>query len=179
MSSITEEYRELQEKFHKDCPEYGTSGQKYIDIVLGFAEKLKTRDILDFGCGKQTLQKGIPWPIKQYDPCIPEFSAAPEPAALVVCTDVLEHIEEECLADVLLHLWDCTKTLLFVQIATGPAKKFLPDGRNAHLIQQDANWWLNRMLPIFAIQSCQVEPGGVLALFTPIQIKEEESDTKN
>jgi hypothetical protein len=40
-------------------------------------------------------------------------------------------------------------------IANRPAKKLLPDGRNAHLIQQPRDWWLPRLAQRFAIH--QVE----------------------
>jgi hypothetical protein len=33
----------------------------------------------------------------------------------------------------------------FLIIATSPAKKFLPDGRNAHLIVETPGWWKERI----------------------------------
>lgn len=170
MNLITPEYLAQQSKFHIDRPDYGVSGQKHIDPILSLAENLKTRSILDYGCGKATLQKGIPFPIQNYDPCMPEYNRRPTPADLVVCTDVLEHIEQECLADVLDDLQRLTKMLLFVNVATGPAKKILPDGRNAHLIQEDGNWWMSWFLARFDLHSFQRQQGSFTALFMPKQI---------
>ena len=33
----------------------------------------------------------------------------------------------------------------FLIIATSPAKKFLPDGRNAHLIVETPGWWKDKI----------------------------------
>ncbi len=163
---ITPEYQALQSQFHLARPDYGISGSKYVEPVLSFAEKLQTRDILDYGCGKATLQKGIPFPIQNYDPCNAEYERRPTPATIVVCTDVLEHIEIDCLKAVLDDIRELTKQLLFVNVACRPAKKFLPDGRNAHLIQENPNWWLTWLLPRFNLHSFQAGNGDFTALFT-------------
>lgn len=161
------EYAALQTQFHKQRPDYGTSGARYIDHVLQIAQRLNTRDILDYGCGKATLQKGIPFPIQNYDPFIPEFSNSPVPADLVVCTDVMEHVEPEYVTSVLRNIHALTKQGVFFQIATRPASKFLPDGRNAHLIQENGNWWLEQLMEHFDIRQFQDIGGGIIAICTP------------
>src|SRR5688572_29757088 len=74
------EYAALQTQFHKDRADYGVSCQRYSDNVQQLAQRLNTRDILDYGCGKATLQKSLPFPIQNYDPFVPEFAKRPEPA---------------------------------------------------------------------------------------------------
>ena len=170
----SDEYKNLQEKFHTDRPDYGVSGQKYSEHVQGMAKQLKTRDILDYGCGKATLQKSLPFPIQNYDPFMPEYSKRPVPATLVVCTDVLEHIEPASLREVLIDLQQLTLQALFLQVALQPAKKVLPDGRNAHICLQPSHWWLDQLLQHFHLQSFQNNGGEFLGLFTPIVTKEEE-----
>jgi hypothetical protein len=162
------EYAELQRQFHIARPDYGVSGMRYADNVLQIAQRMGTRDILDYGCGKATLQKNIPFPIQNYDPFVPEFAKEPVPADLVVCTDVMEHIEPEHVGSVLIDIHALAKQAVFFQIATGPAKKFLPDGRNAHLIQQPGNWWLERLMPYFDIRQFQDGGGGIIVVGTPI-----------
>lgn len=176
---ITPEYKALQTEFHFQREDYGRSGQRCVDLVLNFAEKMQTRDILDYGCGKMTLQKGIPFPIQNYDPCMDECNKRPHPASLVVCTDVLEHIEPECLDDVLADLQSLTLGLLFLQVACRPAVKFLPDGRNAHLIQESPNWWLERILKLGDLQSFQAGKGEFTALITPFKPAGEEDGTSS
>jgi hypothetical protein len=155
MQLITDTYRSLNEQLHKERPDYGTSGQKHAGTILSLAKALGTQDILDYGCGKSTLSKQMPFIIKQYDPAVPKYSAMPEPADIVVCTDVLEHIEPECLDKVLDHLADLTNKVGFFTIATRAAAKTLQDGRNAHLIVENGNWWLEKLMMFFVITNFQ------------------------
>lgn len=171
MALITPEYQALQERFHIDRPDYGRSSARYCDVIQGIAGKMNTRDILDYGCGKACLQKGIPFPIQNFDPCMPEYSRRPQPADIVVCSDVLEHIEPDCLPDVLLDLSTLTREVLFLNVATSPAIKILPDGRNAHLIVETPNWWLFQLLPLFTLTSFQVGKGEFTAIMTPPHIE--------
>lgn len=143
---ISEEYRKLNQKLHEDHSEYGNAlkqnrGKSIADVVLQYVAHFKTRDVLDYGCGKGWLAQHLPFPIKEYDPALPGKDALPEPADLVFCLDVLEHIEPEYLQAVLKDLKRCVKRYGSFIIHTGPAEKKLADGRNAHLIQQPAQWW--------------------------------------
>jgi 2-polyprenyl-3-methyl-5-hydroxy-6-metoxy-1,4-benzoquinol methylase len=171
--NYTPTYKQLQEQLHTTNPSYGTSGSKYSDYVLQLSKSLNTRDILDYGCGKSTLQKSLPFPIKQYDPFVAEFASLPQPATLVVCTDVLEHIEPDFLGNVLEDLSKLTLQMAFFQVATRPAKKVLADGRNAHLIQRGMNWWIPQLMQYFDIQNLSNQNNsGFIAILTPFIPKE-------
>lgn len=159
MQLISEEYRGLNEDLHKSVPEYGTSGKKWAANIHELSIALDTKDILDYGCGKSTLSNNLPFAIHQYDPSIKKYSARPVPADIVVCTDVLEHIEPEHLDDVLDDLKSLTRKIAFFTVATRPAKKTLADGRNAHLLQHGIDWWLPKFWSRFVIRTLQVEDG--------------------
>jgi len=152
---ISDSYKDIQTKYHQDRDDYGRSGHKWADKVQTWSKQLGSREILDYGCGKQTLQKALPFPITNYDPCVPGCDTEPAPHDLVVCTDVLEHIEPDCIEGVLDHLAGLTKRLAFIVVATRPAVKFLPDGRNAHLIQEGPDWWMPKIFARFDVQSYQ------------------------
>ena len=105
--------------------------------------------ILDFGAGKCTLaaRLGPGYRVTNYDPCIEGLDATPPPHPVVVCGDVLEHVEPEMLDNVLAELRRVTQDVALLVVHLTAAKKTLPDGRNTHLIQQPAEWWhakLNR-----------------------------------
>ena len=128
----------------------------WADHVRKYAKKLDPIgngtlcDVLDYGCGKQLLAASCPeLKIRGYDPAFPELAALAEPADLVMCTDVLEHIEPELLDNVFADLKRVTKKYGFFVIATRPAKKILADGRNAHLIQESMEWWLLKLSRYF------------------------------
>lgn len=111
------------------------------------------RTALDFGSGKGTLAKAIGerFPIAEYDPAIPGKDETPEPAELVICTDVLEHIEPVHLNAVLRELARLSQRKLFFNIALREASKTLPDGRNTHLIVKPAEWWREKLERFFYI----------------------------
>lgn len=152
MPLISKEYIALNEKLHADKREYGTSGANYLDDVVSLTRRFKTTDILDYGCGKGTLQQNLPFAIKQYDPAIKKHAEMPLPSDIVICTDVLEHIEPECINDVLSHISSLVKKVGYLSAETKPAVKFLADGRNAHLIVEPAIWWINKINEYFHIE---------------------------
>lgn len=149
---ITESYRELNRQLHVQNPTYGISGARYADIVRKLSDMLGTKDILDYGCGKRTLERDLGFKIENYDPAIRGLDQSPMPADIVVCTDVLEHVEPELLDSVLRDLVKLTKREVVISVHTGPAMKTLADGRNAHLIQQDPDWWLANLRVLFRHQ---------------------------
>lgn len=141
---MSESYRALNRELHKD-PVYGVSGHQWANSLLKFCREMGTHDILDYGCGKRTLEKALGFRIKNYDPCIPGLDGEPEPADIVACIDVLEHIEPECIDNVLAHIASLSKKGCYLMVANRPARKMLPDGRNAHLIQEGPEWWLPKI----------------------------------
>ncbi len=155
MQTISEDYRRLNAELHESNSKYGTSGSRYANQVRELCKTIETRDVLDYGCGKSTLQNNLPFTIKQYDPAIEKYSSIPEPADVVVCTDVLEHIEPEYLDNVLDDLKRVTKKLAFFTVATRPAQKTLSDGRNAHLIQEPVEWWVPKLCERFTLSMLQ------------------------
>lgn len=151
MEYISQGYLELNKQLHASNPGYGRNGYRHLDAIVSLAEQLNTKDILDYGCGKSTLAINLGFNIKQYDPAVFEYSELPEPADIVTCTDVLEHIEPYYLENVLDHLRALTKKVCFVTVSTIAAKKTLPDGRNAHLIQKPVRWWMERIWDRFEV----------------------------
>lgn len=164
---ITEAYREQNAELHKTRTDYGSNGHRQAQQIRELARAMETRDILDYGSGKGTLADALyDFDVTNYDPAFPELAKAPEPADLVVCGDVLEHIEPECLDAVLDDLARVTNKVLFATIATRPAKKTLPDGRNAHLIQEDLTWWLPKLWSRFTIGSVHNMGGELLVILS-------------
>lgn len=154
--TISKEYVELNRRLHQDNPAYGMGGSKHRDVIIKLSQELKTTSILDYGAGKQMLAKSLPFPIWSYDPAVPEIAEPPKSADIVVCTDVLEHIEPEKLQFVLDDLRRCVLKVGYFVINTGPAKKQYADGRNTHLIQRGESWWRKRLERYFSIGSMQV-----------------------
>lgn len=156
---ISDEYLALQKEMHKGKGKqaYGVMGHIYADGIVQLAMVTRSQNsILDYGCGKQKLKNALPqFQVDGYDPCIAGLDAEPEPHDLVVCTDVLEHIEPDYLDSVLNHLVYLTRKAIFLAISTREARKSLPDGRNAHLIVEDYKWWMDKLWDRFTIGTMQ------------------------
>ena len=176
---ITSEYAELNKQLHEQNAVYGVGGGKYADTVIKLTETLNTKLILDYGCGKGHLAKSLPFPIWEYDPGVPGKESTPRPADIVMCTDVLEHIEPEFIQDVLSDLRRCVKMMGYFVIHTGPASKTLPDGRNTHLLQKTRIWWHSILKEYFEIGKI-TEVGPELHIIVgPKQKYKSKEDMKN
>ena len=151
---ISEEMREQNATLHRENAYYGVGGGKYAETVVKMKGE-NINSILDYGCGKGYLQKNLPFPIWQYDPAIPEYAETPRPADLVVCTDVLEHIEPDKLKDVLIDLKRCVLQIGYFVIHLGAAQKKYANGQNCHLIQKDADWWAKQLKKYFTVATAQ------------------------
>ncbi len=162
--TISEDYRHLQQELHKN-PNYGVASIGYAPLVKTILEKSNARSLSDYGAGKQNLKKALnnlgvrDFEYLPYDPAFPEYGV-PRPGELVCCIDVLEHIEPDFIDSVIADLHAITQKIGFFSIATGPAGKFLVDGRNAHLIQKPTSWWLPKLCEYFEILQLNRDPHG-------------------
>lgn len=168
---ISPDYLAQQKTLHEN-PYYGVASLQYAPLVMELADQIGATSISDYGAGKQNLQKKLHelgrknFDYYAYDPVFPEYGE-PRPADIVCCIDVLEHVEPDCLAEVLKDLARITSKLGLYTVHTGPAMKHLPDGRNAHLIQQPASWWLPKLCTYLEIVHLQREPHGFWVVVEP------------
>jgi 2-polyprenyl-3-methyl-5-hydroxy-6-metoxy-1,4-benzoquinol methylase len=168
---ISEAYRSLNAELHARNPTYGTSGIKWAGKVYRLAKQYEATSVLDYGCGRgllwKTLQELVPAPFcvfAEYDPAIEGKDKPPDRADFVVCGDVLEHIEPECLDAVLDDLHRLTKKAILLIVATTPAMKTLADGRNAHLIVEPPEWWFPKLAARWKIKNFEDRGGAFLCL---------------
>jgi len=142
----------------------GGSLREHIGVVRRLAWHTGAKTILDYGCGKGLLYREhdlalsdgttIPsvkahWNVEAihlYDPGVEEYARRPEGQFDgVVSTDVLEHIPEEDIDWVLGECFGFARKFLYMNIASYPAKKILPNGWNAHVTIQPPDWWRARI----------------------------------
>ena len=174
MKTITEEYRRLQQELHKN-PNYGVASLTFAPLVAKVIRETGAASVSDYGAGKKNLVKGLAdagivlAAYHPYDPAFPEYGR-PQPADLVCCIDVLEHIEPELVDNVIAELAAITTKLGLFTIHMGPAMKVLADGRNAHLIQKPSSWWLEKLIrhfDILQLQTHQMMGAGFWVLVKP------------
>lgn len=146
-------YQENLKKMHANDKTWGD--RKFIPKkVKELIDKYKPKSILDFGCGKgnlvKTLKKIYPnIEVMGWDPSTHDFDDLPDDIDMIISTDVLEHIEPDLLDSTLEDLSKRCK-IMYHLIACYPAVAILPDGRNAHLIVENPEWWKNKILKLNA-----------------------------
>lgn len=147
---ISKEYKKILSSIHENTS-FGKRSKipPYLD---NFIKEVSPSSILDFGCGKGRLVERLKeeYPnieIIGYDPCNEKFDKSIDNlhVDLLISTDVLEHIEPVFLDETLQFLSSKSKYIYHL-ISCAPAKLVLPDGRNAHLIQESKEWWKTKFI---------------------------------
>ncbi len=148
-AELIDQYRQIHAK-----KTYGRSSEILIGVVQRHIYDLPpVRTILDFGCGRSRL---VDWLAKihdakayRYDPAIPEFAQMPvDKADLVLCTDVMEHIPQENVEEVIAAIRAISPHAYF-NISCRPADEILPNGENAHCTVRPPRWWARTLRETF------------------------------
>lgn len=170
---LSDEYRRLNAELHSREPAYGTTGRRYVEIIRRLAREHDARHVLDYGCGKQNLWKALKdeFEFRNYDPALPGLDAPPDPADLIACIDVLEHVEPDYLEKVISDLARLTLKVAFLTIATRPSGKQLADGTNPHRIIESPKWWGERLEEHFRIVKVEISnsENGLQAILEPLR----------
>lgn len=151
---ITDDYLKLNKQLHEENKSYGANGSRWAKHLSNLIHVSGVKTILDYGCGKGSLYFSLKDMVKEYqnyDPCVEEFSKEPHSAQLVICTDVMEHIEPELTDNVLADINSKCENVVFFNISLKPAVKTLPDGRNTHINLRHINWWVRKLICYFEV----------------------------
>ena len=152
---ISESYRKELQGLHKKDEDWGTGPRGSIINICHWLYMNKVKQILDYGCGKGVLGHYLPITVSYYDPAVEEYSGDPRPQDYLLCTDVLEHIEPECIENVIKHIVSKFNKKAYVIISLTEASTTLPSGRNAHLIIKSATWWMDLIKKYAFIEQVQ------------------------
>ena len=141
-------YLEQYKQIHKK-KRYGISGDRLVDKLYPVINKECT-SLLDYGCGQSNTATllapllGIT-DVAQYDPAVVGRDTKPtRDFHTVTCTDVLEHIPEDELDDMLIDVWGYCEEAIFV-VALRLAGEVLPNGDNAHCTVHPKEWWEKKL----------------------------------
>lgn len=159
-------YIEMYRILHKKNPKKfrGVSTEKHINEIKDLIKKTKTKTLLDFGCGKGLQYKknkihekwgGIMPTL--YDPGWPDHDKKPDGMwDGVICIDVLEHIPENSIENVLTNIIKRATKFVFLNVSTRPAGVILPNGENAHCTIQEHHWWEDKIYKVKKILNSKV-----------------------
>ncbi len=153
----SDKYYELQKELHsRENTYYGIQGDVDVEFigraVLALYAGLKRPiTVLDYGCGKGKLGNELKKvfnivEVTNYDPFVSEYSKEPDGMFdIVACMDVMEHVEIQCVKNTLEYITSKVKYAVQFSIHLNDAAKVLADGRNAHITQKSANWWISNI----------------------------------
>lgn len=150
-----EESNDVYRQTHEAHPDYfaGYSIVKYVYDIGNLIRDSNIETVIDYGCGKARAWKQYNlealWELREaylYDPGVAFYNTKPTYARdLVICTDVMEHIPEHLVDDVLADICSLAKKAMFLNISTRPATKRLVDGSNAHATVKPRMWWQQKI----------------------------------
>lgn len=161
--TYSDEMRGLLETMHESRPDMfnGASLQWHIEDIDNLMKKYSCETILDYGCGKAEFHPHY-WNAAKYDLGHKPYNTKPEGTYdMVVSTDMLEHIEYDYLDNVLDEIYGYADKCVFLTISTRLAHKTLPDGRNAHIIVETPEWWMDRLDSYIKVTPSHIKFDGI------------------
>ena len=150
LQNSNELYRKTYEKYPLVFRGYSIS--KHVPKLKELIEHSNIVSCLDYGCGRAEMWKsGLRTELKLkkiflFDPGVQEFNQKPDRKCdLVVAIDMLEHVPEECVDEVLDDIRSFATKAVFLSISTRPASKKLINGANAHQTVKPEEWWREKI----------------------------------
>lgn len=148
---------------HEDPDRYpGNSLQIHVRTIHNLITETSSRSLLDYGCGKGYQYTKEMMHVHHfcgimpslYDPAVETHNVLPEGKFDgVISTDVMEHIPEHELDDVLKQIYNKANKFVYLGICTVPAKAILPNGENAHCTVKPIEWWINKIEPLATVDT--------------------------
>jgi cyclopropane fatty-acyl-phospholipid synthase-like methyltransferase len=132
-------------------------------LVQDFLKDESPKSLIDFGCAHGAMINRIKndFPdiliVDGYDPGVIEYEKFPQQQYdCLVSNDVIEHIEPKYLDSTLIAMNTLFTKSAWLIIACYPAKKILPDGRNAHISLHTPNWWVEKIKETFTASTIEI-----------------------
>ncbi len=156
---ISDGYVAELKKLHSNAEGFG-SGLKttqHYSLIKNLVLKNNISSVLDFGCGKGNFinyaKENLPGvKVEGFDVASEKYSILPnDEFDMVVCLDVMEHVEFGSLSHVLSEIRQRTGKLFICSVANYPANRKLSDGRNAHVTQLPFAYWFSLLSGFFKV----------------------------
>ena len=135
---------------HAQSSVFGSDGFRYQETVRKLLTATDSRSVLDYGCGKGVLAAKLDFPIWEYDPAVEGKETTPKAADLVICTNVLEHVEDAYFDAVMGDLARCVKKVGYFVMGVGAPE-----------------YWQKVLNQYFYVGKVSLERGEVVAIVGP------------
>jgi 2-polyprenyl-3-methyl-5-hydroxy-6-metoxy-1,4-benzoquinol methylase len=152
-------YAQQLRQLHQASQQFGVGNvtSKHYPTIKNLIQKKNLSSVLDYGCGKghflNYARQTFPgMRVEGFDVAADEYATLAEGLFdLVVCLDVMEHVEFGALSNVLSEIRSRVGRLFVCSVANYPAGKKLPDGRNAHVTQLPFSIWFSVFSTYFRV----------------------------
>lgn len=161
MSNLaSESYAAQLKQLHNKSESFGVGNvtAKHYPLIKNLIQKKNFGSVLDYGCGKghfiEYVRTNLPgMRVEGFDVASDEYAVMPKDTFdMVVCLDVMEHVEFGAMSHVLSEIRERTGKVFICSVANYPAGKTLPDGRNAHVTQMPFGHWFSLLSGFFQVQ---------------------------
>lgn len=148
---ITEGYRQMNREIHERDPHFGRFAGRYAESLMKQMATIGATELLDYGAGKGVLYVwfGTNAPsikVLEYDPAVLGKDGVPASCDVVACIATMEHVEPECVDEVLEHIHVLARRMAYFSICTVASDShLLPDGRRPHLSVHTCEWWEDKL----------------------------------
>jgi 2-polyprenyl-3-methyl-5-hydroxy-6-metoxy-1,4-benzoquinol methylase len=174
----SDSYAAQLKKLHSDSQSFGVGNvtAKHYPSIKNVIQKRSFGSVLDYGCGKghfiQYAKENMPGlRVEGFDVASDQYAVLPSGKFdVVVCLDVMEHVEFGALSNVLGEIRDRTGEVFICSVANYPAGKTLPDGRNAHVTQMPFGYWFTLFSGFFRVDQF-IRTGKAEGLFICTRLK--------
>jgi len=147
-----EYYKKEYEALHANGWFNGKSCLLHKKGMYKTVKETNSQTLLDYGSGKghqysvHNLDKYWGVVVDCYDPYVKEFSILPNKKYDgVVCTDVLEHIPEDKLDDLISTIFSKATKFVYFCVCTRAALKKFSDGSNVHVTIKTPEYWQEKI----------------------------------
>lgn len=169
---VSDNYAAQLKELHAKSESFGVGNvtAKHYPLIQNLIQKRSFGSVLDYGCGKghfiQFARESMPGlRVEGFDVASDEYAVLPDGKFdVVVCLDVMEHVEFGALSNVLGEIRDRASKVFVCSVANYPAGKKLPDGRNAHVTQMPFSTWFGLFSGFFRVDQF-LRTGKAEALF--------------
>lgn len=175
------DYGKEYSRLHEQYPKYfaGWTIKRYVDDIAKAVAAHEAKTLLDYGCGK-----GYQYLVRRvherwgnilptcYDVGVRQLAERPEGIFDgVICTDMLEHIEETDVPRILDDLLHYAGKFMVLGISCRPEQndvKKLSDGRGVHICVREPSWWSSRIREAVA-RDARVTALTIYAIYEPLE----------
>lgn len=153
--TISAEHRKRLRALHERDSNFGVIGYLWRDRVIAYMEATNSKSLLDYGCGRSNLASSVANKsdvvVREYEPAFDK--GVPMPADFVTCIDVMEHVEEDQVVNVLEDIKRCANNGALITISLRNCTK--KNAKTHPMAAKPREFWAAELHKVFVDSSIE------------------------